>query len=145
MVITRGSRWPRGTGVSLDCGNCTRTRPSGLNVVETMKKISSTSITSIIEIKLISGSSRWRGRRFMSFGRYHPALVQRVDEFRGFLFHAHHQPLDLAPQKPIGDQRGNRDRETGRGRDERFTDAAGQNPGIADAVGRDGVERVNDA
>src|SRR5271155_1157370 len=108
-----------------------------------MKKINSTSITSIIEIKLISGSSRWRGRRFMSLRCHQPAaLIQRIDELHGFLLHAYHQTFDLASQIAISDQRGNRDRETGGRGDERFTDAARQNPRIADAVGRDRVERM---
>src|SRR6266403_4441063 len=109
-----------------------------------MKKISSTSMTSIIEIKLISGSSRWRGRRFMSAGHdQHTALVQRIDELHGFLLHAHHQALDLAPQEAVRDQRGNRHGQTRRRRDERLTDAAGQYSRGADAVGRDRIERMN--
>src|SRR6202035_495655 len=142
--MTNGSCAPRGIGVSLDCGSCTLTRPSWLNVVDTMKKINNTSSTSIIEIRLISGSSRWRGRRFISLGRdQHAALVQRVDELHGFLFHAHHQPLDLAPQKAIRDQRGYRDGHPGRRRNERFADAAGQYSRVADPVGRDRIERMN--
>src|ERR1700726_3924685 len=110
-----------------------------------MKKISSTSSTSIIEIKLISGSSRWRGRGFISARRDLAAFVQRVDELHGLFFHAYHQALDLASQKTISDQRGYRDGETRRGRNQRLADAAGQYPRIADAVGRDGVERMDDA
>src|SRR6202171_271096 len=97
-----------------------------------MKNTNSTSSTSIIEIKLISGSSRWRGRRFISVGRdQRAALVQRIDELHGFLFHAHDQALDLASQKAISDQRGNRDGEPRRRRNQRFSDAAGQYPRIA--------------
>src|ERR1700692_56076 len=111
-----------------------------------MKKINSTSSTSIIEIKLISGSWRWRARRFKSARPDRlAALVQRVDELHSFLFHAHDQALDLASQKAISDQRGNRDGEPRRRRDQRFSDAAGQYPRIADTVGRDRVERMNDA
>src|SRR6266436_9520354 len=98
-----------------------------------MKKINSTSMTSIIEIKLISGSSRWRGRRFISARHdQHAALIQRIDELHGFLLHANHQSLDLAPQKAICDQRGYGDGQAGRRRNERFTDAAGQYSRIAD-------------
>src|SRR5271155_2041905 len=111
-----------------------------------MKKTNRTSSTSIIEIRLISGSSRWRGRRFMSIARdEHAALVQRVDQLHGFLFHAHDQTLDLAAQKAIGDERGNRDGQSRRRRDQRLADAAGQYPRIAYSVGGDGVEGVNDA
>src|ERR1700694_404729 len=110
-----------------------------------MKKINSTSSTSIIEIKLISGSSRWRGRRFMSLGHdQHAALVQRIDELHGFLLHAQHQPLDLASQKSIRDQRGDGDGQPGRRGNERFADAAGQYPRVANPVGGDGIERMND-
>src|SRR5260370_21476486 len=111
-----------------------------------MKKINSTSITSIIEIKLISGSSRWRGRRFISARHdQHAALVQGVDELHGFLLHAHHQALDLAPQKAVRDQRGYRDGQPGRRRNERFTDAAGLYSRVADPVGRYRLEPMNDA
>src|ERR1700688_1059692 len=98
-----------------------------------MKKINSTSMTSIIEIKLISGSSRWRGRRFISAGHdQHAALVQRIDELHGFLLHAHHQALYLAPQKAIRDQRRYRDGQAGRRRNQRFADASRQYSRIAD-------------
>src|SRR6202789_4601933 len=111
-----------------------------------MKKINSTSSTSIMEIRLISGSSRWRGRRFISAGRHQrAALVQSIDELHRFLFHAYHEAFDLAAQEAVGDQRGYGDGQSGRRRDERLTDAAGEDTRIPYPIGGDGVEGMNDA
>src|SRR3984885_10511180 len=111
-----------------------------------MKKINSTSRTSIMEIRLISGSSRWRGRRFISAGRHqHAALVQSIDELHRFFFHAYHEAFDLAAQEAVGDQRGDGDGQSGRRRDERFTDAAGEDTRVPYPIGGDGVEGMNDA
>src|ERR1700691_3215680 len=134
--------------MALACGNWTLTRPFWVKVVDTMKKMSSTSSTSMKLITLISGSSRrlcWRRFTSSSPRGEIAALVQRVDQLHRFLFHADHQPLDFAAQVPIGDERGNGHGEARGGRDERLADAAGERSRVAEPVRGDGVEGVDDA
>ena len=90
--------------------------------------------------------SVWSGRaaRFVVTANQPAAVVQRVDKFHGFFFHAYHQALDFASQKPISDQRGNRDRQPRGRRDERFANSAGQYPRVADSIGGNCIERMND-
>src|SRR5271165_2176850 len=96
-----------------------------------MKKINSTSSTSMKLITLISGSSRRRERRFRFMSgpggavvrceiarEEVAALIERIDELHGLFFHADHQALDLAAQIPVSDQRGNRHGESRRGGDQ---------------------------
>src|SRR5579859_793869 len=99
-----------------------------------MKKISSTSSTSMKLMTLISGSSRRRGRKFKGSRLRGEllALVQRVDQLHRLFLHADDQPLHFAAQEPIGDQRRNRDGQSGGGGDQRLADAARQVSRIAE-------------
>src|ERR1700722_9676549 len=107
-----------------------------------MKKISSTNSTSMKLIRLISGSSRRRGRRFKgsALGDEPVAFVEGIHQLHRLLFHLDDEPLHLAAEVAVGDQRRYRDGEAGGRGDQRLADAAGEDPRIAEAVGRDGVE-----
>src|SRR5262245_55305766 len=96
-------------------------------LVDTMKNRTRTSSTSTSEITLISGSSLDRLCSFIRDSEDPRTLVlqQRVDEVDCLLLDQHDESLDAPAQVAVCDQRRNRDREAGRGRDQGFGDAAG--------------------
>src|ERR1700722_7658777 len=100
-----------GYGYAPACGSRPLASPSWFKVVNTIKKIRSTSSTSMKLIRLISGSSnRRRGRRFKGSPLRGEmlALIQRIDQLHRLFLHADDEPLHFAAQKAVRDQRGNR-------------------------------------
>ena len=71
--------------------------------------------------------------------------AERVGEVHRDLFHLDHDAFDLAAQVAVRDVGGNRDREAGRGGDQRFGDAARQHARITHAAEHHGVEGADDA
>ena len=124
-----------------------------MKVDDSMKKMTSSSETSISGIRLISGSS-------LPLAGLHPHAVRATPpslsptcivapresaKVTAIFSISIDDALDLAAQVAVRDVGRNRHREAGRGADQRFGDAARQHARITHAAEHDRIERADDA
>src|ERR1041384_4880129 len=99
-------------------------------VVEIIRKMRITIITSMSGTRLISSGSfcrpRWKFTRSGPLRRHRPVdalAVQDVDQLRGLLLHLHGQGIDLVAEVAVEDQRGHGDADAEGGVVQRDRDA----------------------